>query len=280
MLSQKSLRLFFVSEMLQAFWLGHFISIVFFHAMTMTDFHISVFHAIMAASMFFLDIPTGVFADKYGAKKSLVLANVALSLAFFSYVLSFFTSYWVAIIGSALLFSLYDGFHSGASEAYVFRVHKKHGQESSYLPYMSRLHASASVTTAIASVIGGYLYIVHPAIPYTVQGLLMVVAIAVSTKLENVHTPPVHTISLKTQLRECLRLVKSGNGFVWATFLLISGTATYEIFNNLINQSYWLETGISVEKFGWLGLVVFLMDGILVRQTPTLSKWLGKWIWQ
>jgi MFS family permease len=121
--------------------------------MSMTDFHISTFHAIMAIGMLFLDIPTGVFADKTGPKKSIILGYLTLSLAFLAYVLSYFTSFWVAILGASLLFALSNGFRSGASESYIFSLHKRIGKESEYLSYMSRLGLITSISTALAAIV-------------------------------------------------------------------------------------------------------------------------------
>ena len=141
------------TETLEAFWLGYFISIVYLHTISMTDFHISIFHAIMAVGMVFLDIPTGIFADKTGPKKSIILGYLTLSLAFVTFVVSYFTSFWVAILGTSFFFALSNGLRSGASESYVFSLHKSMGKESEYLPYMSRLGLITSISTALAALV-------------------------------------------------------------------------------------------------------------------------------
>jgi hypothetical protein len=147
------------------------------------------------------------------------------------------------------------------------------------LSYMSRLGLITSISTALAAIVWGYLYTIHPSLPYFIQGILLIVATVLSLQLENIHVPPTHTITFQTQLIGSLSLLKTQKSLILVILLLTFSIAAFEIFNDIVNQSYWLESGIKVEMFGYLGIFIFIINGFIVHQTPWLLSIFGRWVW-
>jgi MFS family permease len=83
---------------------------------------IGVVAAIMTIVTLIADIPTGIVADKYGRKTSLVLGDLLLGLSFG--VLALSRSFWMFCI-YAFMSGLGWALLSGAEEAYVFETAKK-----------------------------------------------------------------------------------------------------------------------------------------------------------
>lgn len=123
------------------------------------------------------------------------------------------------------------------------------------------------------------MYVIHPSLPYFIQGSLLIVATALSLQLENIHVSPTHTINFQTQLRGSLSLLKTQKSLILIISLLTFSIAAFEIFNDIVNQSYWLESGIKVETFGYLGIFIFIINGFIVHQTPWFLRVFGKWVW-
>lgn len=71
---------------------------------------------ILFASVFFLEVPTGIIGDKYGRKFSFIVAQIFLGLSHLMYFLS--GDYTILLIG-AFIFAVGIAFQSGAFEAWV-----------------------------------------------------------------------------------------------------------------------------------------------------------------
>ncbi len=119
-----SLNLYQLAEIIKSFWLGMLLSVIYFKFIGMDDFQISLFHIISASLLFAFEIPTGIFADKFGYKKSIIVDYMTLFCAFCSYVMAAFYGYWIALVFSSLLFALYHAFLSGADQSYVYSAFK------------------------------------------------------------------------------------------------------------------------------------------------------------
>lgn len=71
---------------------------------------------VLFIGIFFFEVPTGIFGDKYGRKLSFILGRVTLGLSFLIYFV--FVDYTALVIGS-IFFALGMAFESGAFEAWI-----------------------------------------------------------------------------------------------------------------------------------------------------------------
>jgi len=110
-----------------------------------TLFQVSVVVAIITAVSLVADLPTGVFADKYGRKLSLIFGTIALGLSF---VLLGFASNFISFCIYALLNGLGWSLLSGAEEAYVFETAKE--LKNTYKHSISNVY----ITDEIATIFG------------------------------------------------------------------------------------------------------------------------------
>ena len=78
-LFEKSLRIIQITSILRSFWLAYFLSVIYQKFVGLNDFTIGISLLLMGVSIFVLDIPTGVFADKFGYKKKALLFRIFLS---------------------------------------------------------------------------------------------------------------------------------------------------------------------------------------------------------
>ena len=105
-------------------------------------------------SMFVTEVPTGVAADRFGAKRMLVLGPMILAAGFAIMVGS--ANYTGFLIGEILL-GLGHSVLSGPPSAVLYEVLARHGQQHRYLVEESGIHARRLYGTGTAILLGGLL---------------------------------------------------------------------------------------------------------------------------
>ena len=105
------------------------IFVLFFLANNLNMTQVMILETIFTVAIFFLEIPSGAFADKVGRKTSLVLSNLSLCISFVIFGLgnSFFI-FMIAQIFGALFWAL----KSGADSAFIYDSLKEIKREKEY----------------------------------------------------------------------------------------------------------------------------------------------------
>ena len=104
------------------------------------------------ATMFVAEVPTGVLADRIGARKMLVLGPCLLAAGFVTFVC--WHSYPGFLLGEVLL-GLGHSVLSGPPTVALYETLKEHGQQHRYLAEESRIHARRLYGTGAAFLLGG-----------------------------------------------------------------------------------------------------------------------------
>lgn len=234
-----------------AAWWGNMISLVYFAYLGMVPFEIGVFHLITGITQLLCEIPTGILADKIGPRAVVRLTYGAYLVAFGSYVASSVCGTWLVYFISAPAFGLAYAAMSGSYQSYILGVVGSAG----YLQVTSKIESLAMVARSVAMIGGGYLYAEHPALPYSVQTVQLLVAVAVSGMLApcRVHTASTHS-SLATLKDAGTHLLhtRSTVGVAAATFLAL---VSYEVVWGMFSQPLLLAQGYTVVEVGWIGFL-------------------------
>ncbi|MGC6489049.1 MAG: MFS transporter [Planctomycetota bacterium] len=104
------------------------------------------------ATMFVAEVPTGVLADRVGARKMLVLGPIMLAAGFVTFVV--WPAYPGFLLGEVLL-GLGHSVLSGPPTVALYETLKAHGQQRRYLAEESRIHARRLYGTGAAFLLGG-----------------------------------------------------------------------------------------------------------------------------
>ena len=104
------------------------------------------------ATMFVAEVPTGVLADRLGARKMLVAGPLLLAAGFVTFVL--WPAYPGFLLGEVLL-GLGHSVLSGPPTVALYETLKAHGQQRRYLAEESRIHARRLYGTGAAFLLGG-----------------------------------------------------------------------------------------------------------------------------
>jgi MFS family permease len=110
--------------------------------------------AVGDAALLVLEVPTGVFADRLGARRSLLLGSgcQVLGIALFWRAGSV-----AAVVAAALAIALGDAFRHGADQALVYRSCAALGEEASFGRRFARAQAFALAAMVGLCALGGWL---------------------------------------------------------------------------------------------------------------------------
>ena len=111
----------------------------------------SIFSIIMLSSAL-LEIPTGIFSDLIGRKKTLVLGALSTLVSVFFYAIG--GSYLILAIGAALQ-GLAVALYSGNNQALLHDTLEESKQEDEYAQYFGKTSSAEQMGLAITAIAGG-----------------------------------------------------------------------------------------------------------------------------
>lgn len=114
---------------------------------------LSIFSVVFISAALF-EIPTGIFSDKIGRKKTVLLGTVCCTLGLLLYAVG--GSYWMLVLG-AILEGLSRSFYSGNNDALLHETLQESGQEHEYHTFLGKTSSMFQIAAAIAAIIGGIL---------------------------------------------------------------------------------------------------------------------------
>jgi MFS family permease len=112
-----------------------------------------IFSVTMIASAFF-EIPTGIYSDKIGRRKTVIWGAGSSVLAVIFYALGH--SFWILAVGG-LLEGLSRAFYSGNNEALLYDSLAETKKENLYDEFLGKTSAFFQIALSLSAVIGGFL---------------------------------------------------------------------------------------------------------------------------
>lgn len=146
-----------------------------------------------------LELPSGALADLWGRKNTVIFGRVLGILGFG--ILTFATNFWTFLLGNILYLANW-AFESGALSALLFDSMKENGRsEEEYQKVEADTFFWCTIGMAISSVLGGYLYTLHPQLPYALTTVVALGALVTAIPLEE---PEIGSekFTLRTYLRQ------------------------------------------------------------------------------
>jgi MFS family permease len=160
-------------------WLGEAVWIIYLiRERGLTLGQVALFEAVFMAVVLAGEVPTGMIADRYGRRISLLLATTLTSAAFITFGLS--TSASVLLVSYAM-FGVADAFMSGADTALLFDTMRRVDRENEFAGFVGRLGGVQSAAIAVLTVIGAVLADAFSlATPIVLSGVLTIPAIGIA----------------------------------------------------------------------------------------------------
>ncbi|ACJ74826.1 transporter, major facilitator family [Thermosipho africanus TCF52B] len=124
--------------------------ILFFLSSGLSYLQIGILYSIKSIATNILEIPTGVVADLYGRKKSMLFSMISYIVSFLIFYFS--RSFYLYIL-AMIFFSFGEAFRTGTHKAMIFQYLKINGMENLKVQYYGATRAASQLGSALNSLI-------------------------------------------------------------------------------------------------------------------------------
>ncbi|UYP44803.1 hypothetical protein NEF87_001088 [Candidatus Lokiarchaeum ossiferum] len=252
------------------------IYILFFQYIGFTFESIGVFEAITSITILLVDIPSGVFADRQGRKNSILLSYFSWFLLMILFAIS--SANWIILICAGILNGCDFAFRSGADSALIYDILQSEGQSDTFLKVKGQFSSLGLLATTFSMLLGGFLFVINPRIPYYCQIVTMGCAILL---LSFVHEPPLKsstklTPSIYSQMKKSVSIVFKNRDILWITFFSLFFGVFIESYWDIYSQFHFQELGVSDQYIPFLFAFFLLLGAFGASIVHKMVDFLGE----
>ncbi|MBJ6763628.1 MFS transporter [Myxococcaceae bacterium JPH2] len=254
-----------------SFWFP--ICILYYQACGLNYGEIMLLVVVQSVFQFALEVPSGVLADRWGRKNSLVVA-AACKVVFLALFLVG-NGLMTFVLASAVL-GAHLAFESGADSAFLYDTLKELGQESEYRAHEGRSWSYRMMSMGVGSLVGGATAEVSLRLPVLLTLLGSAAALVVTLTFRE---PPHHRASRErtslTHMRHAATVVwTSGPIRLLVLFSSCMGAAMLTGFK--FSQPYMHAAGVDLKYFGAIYFVWMASSALAARSAHRLVAWMGE----
>ena len=244
----------------------------------LTLVQISLIESIVIGTIFAMEVPTGVLADRIGRKWSIFAATVLLMSAEFIFIFAR-TFEWYVLV--ALLTGAGFAFASGTVEALVYDSLPPENREEAMKRAMGRVNSWGQIAFVIAPIIGGLIigdasvenFI--PAIALTVVALLIGALVCLTLREPAIDTSEKKTSSM-TLLRDGVHLLRHHQRLRRLAMLVVFTTPITSSLVTTLGPPYLVQNDAAPFMAGVVLSVGSLLAAFTQRYAYKLEEWLGQ----
>jgi hypothetical protein len=227
-----------------------------------------------SATIVLVEVPTGVFADRLGRRRSMIAGAIAMVASCLVAIrANGFGSFAVAECLAALAMAL----SSGADSAYLHDLLHAHGRGADYRRHEGLASAAHLVGSAAACLFGGLLAAGDLALPYAATAVVAAASGVVAARLgdRRADRPPQRTSAWASDMLAALAAVARNGRLAWivaysaVVFILLRATI-------YVYQPYLEARGLGPMAIGATFAGTFLVGAAVALRTPALCARLGE----
>jgi MFS family permease len=273
----RNLRLFYLFRLLATSYLYVPIFMLFQEGRGLSFFERLALGGIYAGVIVAVEIPTGVFADRIGRRRSMLFGALMMAA---SCLVAFKAHSFATFALAEALAALSMALCSGADSAYLFDLLLEHNRAHEYGRRESAASAWHLMGTAAAAAGGGFLGQIDLGLPYLVTAGVASVAAVVACLLDDdrprtIREPArVALRSYGAQMVGAVRVVTRNGRLAWligysaVVFMLLRAT-------NYVYQPYLAERGLGPSAIGLLFAGVNIVAATVAYRTHLLRRRFG-----
>ena len=276
---KRELRLFYAFRLLATSYLFVPIFMLFQAERGLSFFERLALGGLYSAVIILVEVPTGVFADRVGRRRSMLCGSLAMVVAC---LLAARADGFAAFAVAEALAALSMALCSGADSAYLYDLLAAHGKAGEYARRESAASAWHLVGSAAAFAGGGLLAQIDLALPYLATAAVAGAAAVVACMMREDHPPaapdyvPPRIVlpSWGQQVIAALaEAIRNGRllwlvGYSAVVFALLRATV-------YVYQPYLAERGLGTVEIGALFAGVYLVSAAVAYRTHHLRACLG-----
>lgn len=235
-----------------------------------TSLQIGLLEAVFHGTSFLFEVPSGGIGDRFGYRKTLIVARVMNSISCLLTVLT--ADFWLVSLGfvfSALSYNL----ASGTNEALVYESLRYEKQEQRYLTISANLNALIELASSAGIVIAGLMSDWFFDGVYWVQIMINLLGIAAALQFTEPPKPKQLQQKYFTLMKSAFSMTKqiSGLATVMLSFAFLDSlNATYYFYF----QNYFARLGLAGFGISLVIVVSSVFQIIGTRLAPVISR---KW---
>lgn len=209
-----------------------------------------------------LEMPTGVIADLFGSKSSILSGIICYML---SNVIVLAAPSFSGFAGAAVFISLYKVLISGADETYLYLAidHK-----NDYTKIAGMLDSVSFILAGILSIGTGYLFAINKRYPFVLSLIVCGIAFIMAAKLENIreHSKGIKTLQKLNRefylnIKNSFKIIFANSKLKW--FFLYSAVVSFGLVALMETyQLFFMEQNIPVEYFGWIYFLLYITSSV------------------
>ena len=210
---QKNIRLLALFNFFTDFRLYSAILIIYFAKVTGSyALGMSLFSMAMVSTALF-EVPTGIFSDYIGRKKTMILGALCSVLSVTFYAIG--GNYLILFIG-ALFEGLQRAWYSGNNDALLYETLSTSNRKEEYDHYLGKTSSMFQVAAAVGIIVGGFIAVwsfplvmwlsVIPQVICLIISLLIIEPVRISVQSSNIYSH-LKTAIMKMWLNRKLRLL-------------------------------------------------------------------------
>lgn len=261
------LNLFFISP----------VAIFFYKERGLDCFQVLMLESILALFIFLFEVPTGIFADKFSRKKSIIAGII---IFFVETVMMIFAKGFLMFAIIFALTGIAVTFMTGSVEALIYDALKRQNQAYLMKRAMGNYGSSSLMGKFIAPVIGAY--IARDLLPFqfivlvylTLSAIVIAFYISLSLKDEGGSEIRSENSSPMRLFLEGIELMRS-NKFLMRIILLDIFTTPFIFEFKYLSQQNFKNAGISITILGFVFGLALLLSALGKKYAYRLERLLG-----
>jgi MFS family permease len=252
------------------------IMVLFFQNLGLNYSQIFWIFTIGSVFSFIIEIPTGIFADMVGKRKSIIFSKLFIFISFVAFGLSF---NFLTLLLANLLYELGKSFRSGTETAFVYDFLSENKNTPSYTEVKANQKFYARLSEAIGAGVGGFI-----AYRYGFNAVFFIASLPALVNFLQTLTWP----HLKESQRKIKASIKGGVLFAKGALkeVFSSDVVRRIAFNTALFsasilaldkfiQPYMKNAGIELQYFGVIYSGFLLLVAFLVRHASKLQNRFG-----
>lgn len=240
--------------------------VLFWQANGLTMSQIMLLQSIYSIGVVILELPTGVFADFFGKRVSLILGSIFWTIGLTFYGLSH--NFWQFAVGEIVV-GTGAAFISGADRAFLHAILKSNNEEHKFQKIEGNSRGFNQIAQAISSLIGGFIGAISLNLTLIFTGFSTFISFIISiffskTKIELPREEKTDYFSL---VKDSLKLIRNHKKLLWLTLF-------FAIFNafiwplNFFSQPYLKMLDVPIIFFG----IIFAALNVISAVGSTLTQ--------
>ncbi len=274
---RRTLVTYLLFHFFQDFALVYPVYLIYFQQVGLSYLQLSWLLAIWGVAVLFMEVPSGIIADLWSRKWSLVMGMLLKGAGFLMWIVRpDFTGFALGFI----LWGLQEAICTGTTEALLFDTLKDSGDESRFVEISGKGVFFGRLGVVLSVLLGGWVFSRNPAAVMAVSAISMVVAAACAALLAEplpASGAVLHKPRLQVQLHAILESVRAAGAVKGMLPLVLFGSLSIVVYGVLDEYDFLFARhyGVPVALVGVWGAGRFILEGLGAGLAHSLERILG-----